>query len=98
MLSLNIDGADHLEKFLNTIKPNINLGIRERQTESLNLNKIRIEVFFFYPRNFIIDKLISRVEIYFPCPCSISLMFQFASKRDDNIVFNNDLCGFLAFH
>lgn len=29
MLSLNIDGADRLEKFLNTIKPNINLGIRE---------------------------------------------------------------------
>lgn len=49
MLSLNIDGADHLEKFLNTIKPNINLGIRERQTESLNLNKIRIEDSFFLP-------------------------------------------------
>jgi hypothetical protein len=33
MLSLNIDGADRLEKFLNTIKPNINLGIRRDVVE-----------------------------------------------------------------
>lgn len=46
---INICGAYRLEKFLNTIKPNINLGFRrsdgkERNQSfgSLNLNKIRI--------------------------------------------------------